>query len=498
MQDSTFRAPTPGHTPELRPTGVEVRPDSGRVVARLFVPGLEEVGPTGSRAGAVISRVLALDEADVEASLQHVLDRDGPRHRDLMGLFTENADRVVALLDPGVDVSPARYALIGACFTHEYSIEAAAVCNPSIVIRDVDADGTAHFVLSVRGIGEGHRSTIGFRTGTVTSSGEVGVDEPSPFARTVLATPGQHHRSVFHASMDLLGDDFTNISRFLALLPPVFDDATLARALDEVAADVTIHRLDPETLGHVTELSRWSYVASFPDDADVSERVLWPHAPPEAWGMEDARMVRFVEEDGTVVYYATYTAFDGSRTTIQLLSTTDFATFDSSPVVGAGAQGKGLALFPRKVNGRYMALTRADRETNGIATSDDLRHWPNHQLLQLPRESWEVLQLGNCGSPIELEEGWLVLTHGVGPMRTYSMGALLLALDDPTRVLRRARTPILAPTGRMQDGYVPNVVYACGGMVHGDALVVPHGVGDQWISFATVSVSELLAGMTPE
>ncbi len=484
--------------PELVDTGLQIRPDTGRVVARLFVPGLEAVGPSGSRAGAVIDRVAVLPEAEVDAALADVLDRFDERHRDLLTVFSEHAAQVVTLLDPGLDVSPARLALIGACFTHEFSVEAAAICNPSIAILDQDAAGTAAFVLSVRGIGEGHLSTIGFRTGTVSASGEVALDEPSPYAQTVTGTPGVHHRSVFHAHLDALGDDFTNMSRFMTMLPPTFDDATLADALRAVAADATVHRLDAATMAHLTELSRWSYVAEFPADRDISERVLWPHAPSEAQGMEDARLVRFVEEDGTVVFYATYTAFDRVHTTVQLLETRDFATFTSSPVVGAAAIGKGLALFPRKVNGRYMALTRSDRETNGIASSDDLRHWSTHQTLQVPRQSWEAIQLGNCGSPIETDEGWLVLTHGVGPMRTYSMGALLLALDDPTRVLRRSREPFLVPVGPRQDGYVPNVVYSCGALAHEDTLVLPYGIGDQRIAIATTTVSGLLASMTPE
>ncbi len=367
--------------PRAVPTGIELRPDSSRVVARLFVPGLEEVGPTGSRASAVIDRLLNLDEKDCMDALEDVLDRFSTRHRDIEGLFARNAERVLTLIDPGVEISPARRSLIGACFTHEYSIEAAALCNPSMVLQPdaEESDGSARFVMSVRGIGEGHRSSIGFRTGRITADGQVTVHDPAPYATTVNGTPGTHYRSVFHSKLDLLGDDFTSVSQFVATLPPTFDDAELAKAVADAMSDLTIHRLDPTTLGHVTELSHWSYVVEFPDDTHLSERVLWPHAPPEYHGMEDARFVRFVNDEGEVIYFGTYTAFDRGSISLQLLETRDFRVFASSPIAGAAAEGKGLAIFPRKINGRFWALTRADRETNGIASSEDIRHWPTSQ-----------------------------------------------------------------------------------------------------------------------
>ena len=234
----------------------------------------------------------------------------------------------------------------------------------------------------------------------------------------------------------------------------------------------------------------------FPERTQLSERVLWPHAAAERHGMEDARFVRFVDDGGEVEYHATYTAFDGSDTTIQLLSTTDFASFAISPTAGVAARGKGLAIFPRKVGGRYVALSRSDRETNEIASSDDLHCWGEPRTIQAPERPWELLQLGNCGSPIETDEGWLVLTHGVGAMRTYAVGAVLLDLDDPSRVLRRTSTPLLSPGLERRQGYVPNVVYSCGAFVDGDLLVVPYGVGDQWIAVAKVPVRRLLDSMT--
>lgn len=481
-----------------RPTGVEVKPDPTRVVARLFIPGLEEVGPTGSRAGAVIDRILQFDEDSLDDLLADVDERFGGRHRNLSEIFDRNADRVMTLVGPDVDMTPARRRMIGACFTHEYSIEGAALCNPSMVAHpEPGPDGTARFVMSVRGIGEGHRSSIGFRTGSVAANGEVTVDDPSPHAHSVTGTPGLHHRSVFHARLDSLGDDFANIAHFLGTLPPTFDDAELGAALDTLAADAALRRLTPLTIGHITELARWSYQVEFDEDTDISERVLWPHAPPEYHGMEDARFVRFTNDDASVTYFGTYTAFDRSNISQQLLQTDDFRTFTSTPIAGAAALGKGLALFPRKIQGRYLALTRADRETNGLASSDDIHHWATTETLQSPAEPWEVLQLGNCGSPIETESGWLVMTHGVGPMRTYAIGALLLDLENPAKVLARLRQPLIFPDADHREGYVPNVVYSCGGFAHGDTLVLPYGVADQWIAISTVSIAALISAMAP-
>ena len=489
--------PSPFPTRSLaRSTGIRIDPDPSRVVARLFVPGLEDVGPQGSRAGAVIDRILRLDESLIEPTLQDIHERFAGRHRDLQAVFEANAQKVLTLIDPATSISPGRRHLIGAYFTHEYSIEGASLSNPSIVLHPDDAGGDdARIVMSVRGIGEGHKSSIGFRTGTVTAAGEVSIDAPSPFAQVASGTPGRNYRSIYHAKLDLLGDDFEYVHHLMAMLPAEFDEVELSQALTTLSEDHSVHRLSPALVNHAINLSHWSYQVEFPDETELSERVLWPQAPPEYHGMEDARFVRFTEDDGTVTYYATYTAFDRGNISLQLLQTTDFRRFASSPMAGAAAVGKGLALFPRRIGGRYMALTRADRETNGVASSDDIRHWASFEMLQLPQEHWEVLQLGNCGSPIETSEGWLVLTHGVGPMRTYALGALLLDLEQPHRVLARTVEPILFPDDEHRDGYVPNVVYSCGGIAHGDHLVLPFGIADQRIAIATFPISELIGAM---
>jgi predicted GH43/DUF377 family glycosyl hydrolase len=480
-------------------TGIELNPDHSRVITRFFVPGHEDVGPGDSRAAPVIERILGLDEAEVEAAMRDIDERFAHRHESLHSTFAEHAAMVTSRIDPTVKLSKARRLLLGASFTHEYSIEGAALCNPSAVLHpSQDGSGDAAFILSVRGIGEGHRSSIGFRTGTVTAAGTVTIDRPGTFPRIGVTTPGLNDRTVFHTKLAALGDDHENAADVLDGLPQRFDDVELAGQIARLAADAVMRRNTATTIANLRGLARSSYSIEFPVTTDLSERVMWPEAPAERHGMEDARFVRFIHDDDSVTYYATYTAFDGMNVSQQLLETTDFATFTASPIAGVAAIGKGLALFPRRVNGRYVALSRADRETNALAGSDDIRCWTTADTIQIPDRLWEILQLGNCGSPIETEAGWLVLTHGVGAMRIYSLGAVLLDIDEPQRVLARSTKPILSPDKQRDGGYVPNVVYSCGGFAHNDILVLPYGVGDQSISIATLSIDQLLSTLQRE
>lgn len=479
-------------------SGVELLPDRARVITRLFVPGWEDVGPGDSRAGPVIDRILALDEASVETAMSDLDERFVHRHTGLHETFMEHAAMVTSRIDPAVVLSAARLLLLGAAFTHEYAIEGAALCNPSAVLHPhQDVGGGATFLLSVRGIGEGHRSSIGFRTGHIAADGTVSIEPAGPFPRMGLITEGPNYRSVFHAKLGELDDDRESASFVLDELSSCFDDAELDARIGELASDLTTRKHAEITIDHLLSLARCSYSASFAATTHLSERVLWPHASVERGGMEDARFVRFVDDDGTITYYGTYTAFDGVHIAQHVLETADFRSFQISPMAGAGAVGKGLALFPRKVGGRFAALSRSDRETNAIAFSDDIRCWETTEVFQTPHQQWEILQLGNCGSPIETERGWLVLTHGVGAMRTYSIGAILLDLDEPQLVLGATREPVLAPSQGHRDGYVPNVVYSCGGFAHGDTLVLPYGVGDQTIAIATLSINDLLDKMQP-
>jgi len=462
----------------------------------LFVAGQEFVGGTESRASRVVERVLALSDADVTRRLNDVLHRFGRRHRDIIGIFSQHAERIATRLDPSAELSEDRWLLLGASFTQEYAVEAAAVCNPSLVLHPDQTGappGGARWVMSVRGIGEGHRSTIGFRTGSIGSDGEVTVDEPAPFTTTGAVHAGVFEQDVFHARLKALAMDGESAAYVLDHLSSSFSIEELEERLIILMAERDTRRDAVAIARQLRSIAACSYRVAFGAETDVSERVLSPVMAAESHGMEDARFVRFVDTDGTPTYLATYTAFDGTDISQQLLHTDDFLSFTASPVVGLAASHKGLALFPRPIDGRFAAMSRQDRETNAVTFSETLGHWGPPTVCQLPATDWEVIQLGNCGSPIETEVGWLVLTHGVGPMRTYSIGALLLDLDDPTRMIASLKEPLLSASIEEQDGYVPNVVYTCGALLHNDSLVIPYGVGDMRINIATVPLSLLLA-----
>jgi predicted GH43/DUF377 family glycosyl hydrolase len=476
-------------------TGITLHPDPGRVIVRFFVPGNEDVGPGDSRAAPVIDRIMNLSDDQVAVAMHDIDERFADRHSGLDDIFARHASLVAHRVDSSTALTAARRRLLGAAFTHEYAVEGAALCNPSIVLHpEQPGNGDIAFVLSVRGIGEGHRSSIGFRTGTIDPTDAITIDEPGPLPRTAPAMPGLHHGTVLHRKLGELHDDHENAAFVLDALPEPFDDAQLQTRLAALTSDAATRRHTTKTISHLQQLAQCSYRVEFSATSELSERVLWPQTTVEQHGMEDARFVEIT--DGSAPRYcASYTAFDGANITQNLLTTEDFVTFMMTPVAGAAARGKGLALFPRRVNGRYVALSRADRETNSIAYSNDLRCWDSAQTIQTPLRVWEILQLGNCGSPIETPEGWLVLTHGVGPMRTYSIGAMLLDLDQPHRVLATSERPILSPGREDREGYVPNVVYSCGAMAVGDRLVLPYGVGDRIIRIATLSISDLLATM---
>jgi predicted GH43/DUF377 family glycosyl hydrolase len=470
-----------------------------RVITRLFVPGQEGFEHQESRAGAVLARILALDEGEVRSSLDDVVVRFDGRHRDLAGTFRRHAAELADRLDPGEELSDARKLLLGAAFTSEYAIEGAALCNPSIVAHP-DQTGTVagslRFVMSVRGIGEGHRSSIGFRTGVIDAAGRATIDDPTPFATAGTPKPALLDTAVFRSELTRLDDAGEAADYVLGELGQSFTRAALDQQLAQLRAHLSTRAHAEETISAFRSIAERTYSIEFDDSTTLSERVLWPSMAAEQGGMEDARFVRFIDGDGSVIFYATYTAYSGARISQQLLTTTDFRSFTSAPIVGRAAANKGLALFPRRIRGRFAAMSRSDRESNTVAYSDDLSIWTSALPCQSPTRAWEALQLGNCGPPVETDAGWLVLTHGVGPMRTYRIGAILLDLDDPTRILGQLSQPLLSPAIDEQDGYVPNVVYSCGALVHADTLVLPYGFADGAIGIATVPLPDLLAGLS--
>ena len=465
--------------------------DPRRVIAKLFMPGSQ--GPEmSSRAAGVVQRVLALSDMEAKEAYERTLEGFSTRHRNLEETFLENFRTIKHRIAHGVELSHARRCLIGAHFTQEYAIEGAALTNPSMVPHPDQsglADGELRFLMSARAIGEGHLSCVEFRTGVIGPDGELRVDDPSPYAHVGRVKETRYQRSTFRAALAAPNDDDEVLAYLLHHLPEEFTDAELESRLGELHPQLLVLEKTYQTFARIHWFVACHYRLAFEDDADVSERVLWPESPTERRGIEDARFVRSTD-DGR--YRATYTAYNGSDTACQLIETTDFTSFQMSQLYGPAVGDKGLALFPRKVGGRHLALSRWDRESNSIAVSDDGLVWQDSHKLAVPARPWALTQAGNCGSPIETEAGWLVLTHGVGAMRVYALGAVLLDLEDPTRVIGSSAEPLLTASPEERDGYVPNVVYSCGGLKHEDTLVIPYGFGDMGIEFATVRVSELV------
>ncbi len=480
---------------DVRRSSHRLQPDPGRVLAKLFVPGQEGVIEGASRAGSVVDRVLGLDDDVAAATLADVVATFADRHHDLPALLDEHFELVAHRIDNPSELSATRRQLVGAYFTKEYAVEAAAICNPSMVLHPDQSgmiDGDARFVMSLRAVGEGHVSSIEFRTGVVHAGGEVSFDGLDAHLVSGRVGPSRYRRDLFRRVLRSLDDDGPSAAFVLDMLPDPFTGEELDSALHALQDQLVTRRDATETIDRFRRIAAANYAVSFPSASSISERVLFPTAPSESQGMEDARFVRFVDDDGTVTYYATYTAYDGAHVAPHLLSTSDFCTFNSTLLTGRGARDKGMAVFPRRINGAYVALSRWDRETNGIVSSPDPRVWGAPVSLQRPGEPWDLIQLGNCGSPIETAAGWLMLIHGVGPMRRYSIGAELLDLDDPTRVIGHLKAPLLVPLEDERDGYVPNVVYSCGAMLHGDVIVMPYGISDANIGMAAIPLDELL------
>jgi predicted GH43/DUF377 family glycosyl hydrolase len=471
--------------------------DPARVIAKLFVPGHPE--PRGGRQVTdAVCHVLELDDEQVAGGLAQLLTRFGARHRDLCATFEHHAARIANRLPEGTVLTDERRLLLGATFTHEYSVEAAALCNPSFVAAPSQAgarSGELDLVMSTRGIGEGHRSSIGFRAASVDDQGCVTVGERGPYAGAGTVSSATLHADAFRGMALRIRDDVEATTWVLDALGDEFTRAELDGRLAELEDQDDTRPGVGRTVRRLRALAERGYCVDFDPSSSIDERVLYPVIAAEVSGVEDARFVRFQDED-RVVYYATYTAYDGRDIVQQLLETVDFCTFEVSPLQGPAASNKGLALFPRRIDDRFVALSRHDGTNNAIAATDDIRHWPTATALVGQTRLWSSIQVGNCGSPIETDAGWLVLTHGVGPMRTYSIGACLLDLDDPTRMIGELAEPLLTPGPDEQDGYVPNVVYSCGAVRHGPNLVIPYGIGDASIGFATASIDAVLGEMT--
>ncbi len=483
-----------GEAVTVERTGILLRPNNARVLYRPFEP------PCCERALKITARVLALSDAEVEVRLAAVLTEFHRRHQRLQQFFAERFDAVRHHLPSDRDLGESRRQLIGAYFTQEYALESAALFNPSIVWHPHQAglaEGARRFVLSLRAVGEGHISSVGFRSGTVDAEGRISLDPPTGFvtAPAVVAN-AEYDKELFLAKLAELGIVDGVVELVFSGLDDRFTLGQLETAVARTARRQRSRRGDWEPYERaIMALARANYEVECDPGSDISERVIFPYSPAETNGIEDARFVRFVEDDGTATYCATFTAFDGSVVLPQFVETEDFVRFRISTLNGGAVANKGMALFPRKIGGSYAMLSRQDGENIHYMESDLVHFWHTRRLIIKPTEAWEFVQVGNCGSPLETEAGWLVLTHGVGPMRKYSIGAVLLDLDDPARVIGRLREPLLSPTENERAGYVPNVVYSCGAVIHAGRLVLPYSMSDYVTSFATVDLGELLRAL---
>jgi predicted GH43/DUF377 family glycosyl hydrolase len=468
--------------------------DPARVITRLFIPGGD------GRIEKVLERVAKLPEDEVTRLLSEIRDQFGHRHRDIESVFAAHFRAVSHKLDEKQGMTEARRLLIGAYFTCEYSLESVALFNPCMVPHPDQSgmeDGSTRFLISLRACGEGHISSIEFRTGTVDAKGEVKLDPPGDFALTERPVADRlYAKHPFFLKLIEMGSYNEIAERILSNLDERFTFDQLERAVGTVGSTHWTHDSFKSTAESVLWLARSNYHLDFPDDSDIPERVIFPVAENESRGIEDARFVQFTHPDGQTVYYATYSAYNGFMALPMFIETLDFKHFRINTLNGKYARHKGLAVFPRKIGDEYLMIGRPDGETLHLLRSDNIHFWNEGEVLRVPMQPWELVQVGNCGSPLETEEGWLLLTHGVGPMRRYCIGALLLDLEDPRRVIGHMNDPILEPTPEERDGYVPNVVYSCGAMLHNGFLVMPYAMADTMSGIATVPLSHILSNMT--
>jgi beta-1,2-mannobiose phosphorylase / 1,2-beta-oligomannan phosphorylase len=473
------------------------KPDASRVIARFL-------SMTHERSVALIKRVLSLTKKQQQDTLIQVLRDYSKRHRSISAVFEKHFTKLSEIIGSS-DAHQHKFStveklLIGAYFTMEYSIEAAAFFNPSIV-EDLDQSGLGpnekRIILSFRATGEGHISSVVFRSGIIDANNLI-ILEP---AGKMLEAPKQvknhvYHKNSFISKLKEMQDGGSKVYPvIMEKLTETFTYEELKRYVEETRAVASEDVLSIVLLNEMMWLASSHYEIDFSVDTAISERVIFPIADTEIKGIEDARFVRFTDEDNEITYYATYTAYDGIAILPKILFTRDFYHFKVMPVHGEVAQNKGMALFPRKINGQYAMLCRIDGVNNYIAFSENINVWRKATLLQTPKYPWEFVQMGNCGSPIETPEGWLVITHGVGPLREYALGISLLDLENPMKEIGRLPNPLIIPNETEREGYVPNVVYSCGSMIHNDYLIIPYAMSDYASTYATVYLPELLAAL---
>ncbi|MFO7862522.1 MAG: glycoside hydrolase family 130 protein [Salinivirgaceae bacterium] len=475
---------------------ITFNPDSSRVIARFLFTNEK-------RAINTIRFVLDMSESVATSTLKHTLMDYSMRHRNISKIFEKHFNKITHLL-PLLNIKPeeinyTKKILVGSYFTMEYSIESAAFFNPSMVEHpdqtEVELDAK-RVIVSFRATGEGHISSIVFRTGILDKNNKLAL-EPigNMLEEATHIRRHKYNKATFAHKLDEMREIHSIVPPELILdkLGDTFTYAELHNCIEDARKTIHLASNKEDLFNQITWLASSNYELQFSLDTNISERVIFPVSANEKNGIEDARFVKFTDDNNQTKYYATYTAYDGTTILPKLLETEDFYHFKVMPLHGEIARNKGMALFPRKVNGKYAMLCRIDGFNNYIAFSDSINVWREAKILQQPKYSWELIQIGNCGSPIETEEGWLVITHGVGPMREYVLGAALFDLDNPEKEIGRSTTPLLIPNTHEREGYVPNVVYSCGSMVHNDDLILPYAMSDYSSTYASINLKDLIS-----
>lgn len=471
-------------------------PDSKRVVARYFMNG-------DQRTQQMVSRIMMLDEKQVIDTLEHTLREFARRHRNISSTFFKHCEKISSIIE-GMQInyeglSHERKMLIGSYCTMEYAIESTAIFNPSIV-EDFDQsdleEGEKRVIISFRATGEGHISSIVFRRGILDKNNNLRVMKiGNNIDKAEIVHKSLYNKERFLMKLAEMHTSDKYSARIMQDLPDEFEYAILKNLVNKALSDPLMRQERRTALEEVIWLANSFYDLQFKHDSDITERVIFPISDSESRGIEDARFVRFIDDDKSDSVMATYTAYNGHVILPKLISTEDFYTFRVIPLYGTGAQNKNLALFPRKIKGKYAMLSRIDGVNNYLMYSDRPTQWNNPVILQEPRYTWEFTQIGNCGSPLWTEEGWLVITHGVGAMRRYCIGASLFDLDDPSKEIGRLKEPLLSPLEDEREGYVPNVVYSCGSIIHNNSLILPYAVSDYSSTYGVVDLVELIEAL---
>ncbi|HUU03001.1 MAG TPA: glycoside hydrolase family 130 protein [Myxococcota bacterium] len=474
-------------------TDIQIDPDVSRVLIRPFIP-------SPVRAVKIMARIAAQSDAGVKEHLDKIFNDFSSRHIKVKNTFLERYEEIKHLQITDLEPSQERKLLIGSYFTSEYSLESAALFNPSIVPHPDQSNlpgGSTRFIMSLRAVGEGHISSVVFRCGTIDKNNNIYIEPPARFVKTPnLIINKEFSKTILRQKLFDIGFSCVYSEKVFGLLPEYF---TFQELEDSVSA---LHNKEPVlSFANTTARENLLWLASanydieFDPSVPIDGRVLFPHSPVEKQGIEDARFVKFTDDDGLATYYGTATAWDGRTVLSQLIETRDFTTFSVRSLNGEMVKNKGMALFPRKIDGKYAMISRQDNENIYLMFSERIQFWRESEIIVRPSYPWEFYQIGNSGSPIETDKGWLLITHGVGAMRRYAIGAVLLDKEDPSKVLGRTKDPLLVPNENEREGYVPNVVYSCGSMIHGDQLVLPYAMADKASRIALINLDELLTYM---